>query len=109
VRDALPCRLVSEQGSDPSVQAAREQISAIDGELVALLNRRLELVRELHAYKRARGYAMVDPAREERLLDTLVAGNPGPLSDAELRDLWANLLALLTREAARLLDEAEGR
>jgi chorismate mutase/prephenate dehydratase len=97
---------VSEQGSDPSVQAARERISAIDRELVALLNQRLELVRELHSYKRAQGYPMVDPEREARLLDALVADNPGPLGDAELRELWANLLTLLTREAARLLDEA---
>jgi chorismate mutase len=97
---------VSDQGSDPTVQAARERISAVDHELVSLLNERLVLVRELHAYKRAQGYAMVDPAREQRLLDALVAENPGPLSDAELRDLWAGLLALLTREAARLLDEA---
>jgi len=96
---------VSDQGSDPTVQAARERISAVDRELVSLLNERLVLVRELHAYKRAQGYAMVDPAREQRLLDALVAENPGPLSDAELRDLWAGLLALLTREAARLLDE----
>jgi len=97
---------VSDKGSDPTVQAARERISAVDRELVSLLNERLVLVRELHAYKRAQGYAMVDPAREQRLLDALVAENPGPLSDAELRDLWAGLLALLTREAARLLDEA---
>ena len=97
---------MSDQASDPKVQAARERISAVDGQLVALLNERLGLVRELHAYKRAQGYAMVDPAREQRLLDTLVASNPGPLSDAELRELWAGLLALLTREAARLLDGA---
>ena len=97
---------MSDQGSDPAVQAARERISGVDRELVALLNERLGLVRELHAYKRAQGYAMVDPAREQRLLDELVAENPGPLSDAELRELWAGLLALLTREAARLLDEA---
>jgi chorismate mutase len=97
---------VSDQGSDPAVQAARERISAVDRELVALLNERLGLVRELHAYKRAQGYPMVDPGREQRLLDALVAENPGPLSDAELRALWAGLLALLTREAARLLDEA---
>ena len=97
---------MSDQGSDPTVQAARERISAVDGQLVALLNERLELVRELHAYKRAQGYSMVDPAREQYLLDELVASNPGPLSDAELRDLWAGLLALLTREAARLLDGA---
>ena len=97
---------MSDQGSDPTVQAARERISAVDRELVSLLNERLVLVRDLHAYKRAQGYAMVDPAREQRLLDALVAENPGPLSDAELRALWAGLLALLTREAARLLDEA---
>ena len=96
---------MSDQGSDPAVQAARERISAVDRELVSLLNERLELVRELHAYKRAQGYPMVDPGREQRLLDALVAENPGPLSDAELRELWAGLLALLTREAARLLDE----
>jgi chorismate mutase len=96
---------VSDQGSDPKVQAARERISAVDSELLALLNERLERVRELHAYKRAQGYPMADPAREQQLLDALVATNPGPLSDAELRELWAGLLALLTREAARLLDE----
>jgi chorismate mutase / prephenate dehydratase len=97
---------VSEQGGDPAVQAARERISALDRELVTLLNQRLELVRELHAYKRAQGYPALDPEREERLLDALVATNPGPLADDELRELWASLLALLTREAARLLDEA---
>jgi chorismate mutase len=96
---------VSEQGSDPSVQAARVRISELDAELVALINQRLEAVRELHAYKRAQGYPMVDPEREALLLDRLVASNPGPIDDAELRELWAILLALLTREAARLLDE----
>jgi chorismate mutase len=97
---------VTDQGSDPAVQTARERISAVDRELVSLLNERLALVRDLHAYKRAQGYPMVDPQREARLLDALVATNSGPLSDAELRELWASLLALLTREAARLLDEA---
>lgn len=97
---------MSDQGSDPAVQAARERISAVDRELVALLNERLTLVRDLHAYKRAQGYPMVDPEREARVLDGLVAANPGPLGDAELRMLWAELLLLLTREAARLLDEA---
>ena len=97
---------MSDQGSDPAVQAARQRISAVDRELLELLNERLALVRDLHAYKRAQGYAMVDPAREARVLDELVAANPGPLRDAELRTLWADLLTLLTREAARLLDEA---
>ena len=58
---------MSDQGSDPTVQAARERISAVDRELVSLLNERLVLVRELHAYKRAQGYAMVDPARDDNM------------------------------------------
>ncbi len=98
---------MSEQGSDPTVQAARERISALDAQLAALLNERLEVVRELHAHKRASGYPMVDPEREARLLDRLVAANPGPISDSELRGVWAALLALMTREAARLLDEQQ--
>jgi chorismate mutase len=97
---------VSEQGSDPSVQAARARISALDGELVALVNERLGIVRELHAYKRAQGYPMVDPAREQLLLDRLVAANPGPIGDDALRTLWTALLGVMTPEAARLLDEA---
>ena len=97
---------MSEQGSDPSVQAARARISALDAELVALVNERLEVVRELHAYKRAQGYPMVDPEREQLLLERLVASNPGPLGDDALRQLWTTLLALMTPEAARLLDEA---
>jgi chorismate mutase len=96
---------VSEQGNDPYVQAARARISALDAELVALVNERLELVRELHAYKRAQGYPMVDPERERLLLERLVAANPGPLGDDALRQLWTALLALMTPEAARLLDE----
>jgi chorismate mutase len=95
---------VSEQGSDPSVQAARARISALDAELIALVNERLVLVRELHAYKRSQGYPMVDPERERLLLDHLVASNRGPLSDDALRQIWAGLLALMTTEAARLLD-----
>ena len=62
-------------------------------------------MRELHAYKRAQGYPMVDPEREQLLLDRLVASNPGPLGDDALRQLWTTLLALMTPEAARLLDE----
>ena len=96
---------MSEQGTDPSVHAARERISALDAELVALVNERLAIVRELHAYKRAQGYPMVDPAREQLLLDRLVGANPGPLGDDALRELWTALLAIMTPEAARLLDE----
>ena len=64
-------------------------------------------MRELHAYKRAQGYPMVDPAREQLLLDApRRRRTPARSATTALRELWAALLALMTREAARLLDEA---
>ena len=85
---------------DPAVARLRAQISAIDEELVAVVNRRLEAVRALHAHKRERGYEVHDPAREEEVVRRVAAANGGPISDAGLAELYRVLLPLLTREAA---------
>jgi chorismate mutase len=86
---------------DEDVARLRARITAADAELVAAVNRRLEAVRELHAHKRARGYAVHDPAREEQVLTDVAAANAGPISEEGLRELYRTLLPLLTREAAR--------
>lgn len=96
--------MTSDQGADPAVQALRERIGACDRSILETVNARLDLVRELHALKRERGYPVIDAGREQRLLDSLVAANGGPLSDAALRELFGALIATLTRESARLLD-----
>jgi chorismate mutase/prephenate dehydratase len=90
---------------DPVVAAARERISALDGEILAAVNRRVALVAELHAHKRAQGYPMRDPSRERALIDSLTASNPGPLSAQRLAQLYALLLEICTSEAARLADD----
>jgi len=66
--------------------------------VLAAVNRRLDLVRELRDHKLAQGWEFVDRGREEQLLAAIAAENPGPLSEAGVRALFAELLALTKRE-----------
>lgn len=87
-----------EQTRDPLVAELRAEISAVDRELLAAINQRLEIVRRLHEHKRAHGIPLRDPEREATLLAELRAANGGPLSDAGLADVVEYLLALTRRE-----------
>jgi chorismate mutase len=90
---------------DPVVASYRERISAVDGEILDAVNRRVTLVAELHRHKREQGYPMRDPAREQTLIDKLNTTNNGPLSEQRLADLYRLLLEICTSEAARLADQ----
>ncbi len=88
----------SDPRHDPVVGRLRGQITDLDRAILAAVNERIELVRELKQHKLAHGWDFVDEAREERLLALLAAENPGPLSEAGLRELFGDLLALTKRE-----------
>jgi chorismate mutase/prephenate dehydratase len=88
----------SDPERDPVVRELRDRISAADRALLAAVNDRLGLVRELRAHKLEQGWDFVDQRREERLLDALADENPGPLSEAGLRSLFVDVLALTKRE-----------
>jgi len=83
---------------DPVVGELRELIAETDLAVLTAVNRRLELVRELRDHKLAQGWDFVDRGREERLLDALAAENPGPLSEAGVREVFTGLLELTKRE-----------
>jgi chorismate mutase/prephenate dehydratase len=76
----------------------RVRITAADRELLAAMNRRLELVRELHDFKQAEGIPLRDPEREQQLVVELQAANKGPLSDQGVADLFRHVLDLTRRE-----------
>lgn len=88
----------SDPDHDPVVEELRERITEQDLAVLDAVNRRLQLVGELREHKLAQGWAFVDHGREERLLDALAGENPGPLSEAGLRELFTSLLALTKRE-----------
>jgi chorismate mutase len=80
------------------IDELRAQITSADEEILDAVNRRLELVAKLKAYKAEHGIDFVDPRREEQLLAHLAQVNTGPLSDDGLRELFTALLALVKRE-----------
>jgi chorismate mutase / prephenate dehydratase len=84
--------------SDGTIIKLRDEITAIDRELVALVNRRIETVARLKRHKDEHGIAFVDPAREEGMVAERVSENAGPLSEDGLRGFYAELLALTKRE-----------
>jgi chorismate mutase len=86
---------------DPVVDAARDEIAALDVRLIAILNQRIRKVAELRRYKEQNGIAFVDREREAWLADYLKRVNRGPLSDAGIDELVQFVLALVKREVAR--------
>ena len=84
--------------SDETVRKLRGEITAIDQEIVALVNRRIETVSRLKKHKDEHGIAFVDARREEQIVADRVRENPGPLSEEGLRAFYAELLALTKRE-----------
>jgi chorismate mutase len=80
------------------VAELREEITAIDRELLAALNRRIEIVGRLHAHKREHGIPIRDHGREDEMLRLLDAENAGPLSAAGLAGFYRHVLDLTRRE-----------
>ena len=91
---------MTDEHPDPVIQQLRRQISDNDRQLVDALNRRLELVSRLKAYKESRGLEFVDPEREEWMLRDLLRANRGPLSVEGLRAIYAEVLELTKQEVA---------
>ena len=84
--------------TDETVNKLREEITAIDRELVALVNWRIETVTRLKRHKDQHGIAFVDHDRETQMVADRVRENGGPLSEDGLRSFYAELLALTKRE-----------
>lgn len=83
---------------DQVLRGLRAQIDAIDAEIFAALNRRLDVVARLKRHKDEHGLSFLDADRERHMIDGRVRANTGPLSEEGLRRFYAELLALVKRE-----------
>ena len=83
------------------LERLREEVASVDREIVELVNRRLELVREIRARKEADGVPFIDPSQEERLLARLRELNGGPLSAEGVDRLFREILDLVKQELDR--------
>ncbi len=71
----------------------RKQIDALDEELVALLNRRAEIVVEIGRLKSAGGGPIYAPDREKAVLEKIKRVNKGPLPDRTLAAIYRELMS----------------
>lgn len=75
----------------------REQIDAIDEQLVELFNHRARHVLEIGRYKLAHHIAVYEPRREAAVLANVARCNHGPLPYEELATIYTAILASMRR------------
>ncbi len=78
---------------DPDLPALRQQIDAIDHQLLAMLNRRAELALAVGAIKKREGSVVFRPEREAQVIDGLKAANLGPLQTASVAPIWREIMS----------------
>jgi chorismate mutase/prephenate dehydratase len=71
----------------------REQIDAIDAQLVDLVNARARAAAEIGRIKRSEGRATYVPDRERVVLDKALAANSGPLDDRTILAIYRELMS----------------
>jgi len=70
----------------------RQQINALDQELVNLLNRRQTLAQAIGRIKNRAGQRTLDFQREEEVLAQLMRLNQGPLNHAALKNIFREII-----------------
>ena len=85
---------MSDPVADAVVRQMRDAIIDNDLRLLQAVNRRLELVQRLRAYKESLGMEFVDQTREDWMHRYLQGANRGPLSAVGLTEIYAHLLEL---------------
>lgn len=94
--------------ADPELTNLRQEIAALDRELLGALNRRLDLVRRIAEHKAETGAPAIDAQREAELLADLAAANRGPLSEQGVRTAFSALLDVLKQELRAGRTPADG-
>jgi chorismate mutase len=82
------------------IERWRDEIDAIDAELLDLLNRRVRLALEVGRRKKDAGLPMRDLRRERQILARATNASAGPLGAAAVERLFRAILAE-SRRAAR--------
>ena len=70
----------------------RQEIDALDAELLRLLNQRAEIACEIAAVKVAAGLPAYDPGRELQVLERITAQNGGPFEDESVRAIFHSIV-----------------
>jgi chorismate mutase/prephenate dehydratase len=79
--------------ADPALTPLRDQIDAIDRQLLELLSRRAQLATEVGRLKLTLASPIYRPEREAQVLRSVAALNRGPLSTAALEPIYREIIS----------------
>jgi chorismate mutase / prephenate dehydratase len=89
-------------GETPELRRLRRRIDALDRRIVALLNERAELGRDVGREKASAGRRAVrDAEREREVLLRVTMANAGPMPQADLLVIYRRLIAVTRALEAR--------
>ena len=83
----------SNPGADPELLKLRDQIDAVDQQLLQLLNRRATLASEVGELKKKEGSVVFRPEREAQVISGLKSHNPGPLMSDSVAPIWREIMS----------------
>jgi chorismate mutase/prephenate dehydratase len=84
---------MAEPNVNPQLLALRDQIDAVDRELLSLLNRRAGLAQQVGELKKKEGSVVFRPEREAQVIDGLKGRNPGPLKTESVAPIWREIMS----------------
>ena len=91
--DSTPPKPPVDAATNPALLALRQRIDALDRELLAVLNRRMQVVVEVGELKKSEGSPVFRPEREAQVIDGLKAINTGPLMNESVAPIWREIMA----------------
>ncbi len=82
-----------EQALSADLAPLRNQIDAVDRELLALLNRRAQLALDVGEVKKKYGAPVFRPERELQVIRKVQGANPGPLLGESVASIWREVMS----------------
>ncbi|MBY0526166.1 MAG: prephenate dehydratase [Gemmataceae bacterium] len=76
-----------------SLKAFRSQIDKLDLQILKLVNERAGLAAEIGRVKSDEGSSVFSPAREEEVMENVLAANKGPLDSGTLRAIYREIMS----------------
>ena len=73
----------------------REKIDQLDEQLVRLINERARAARAIGELKRDSELPVYEPQREQQVFEHVRAVNSGPLTDAEIVDVYQRIMDVM--------------
>jgi chorismate mutase/prephenate dehydratase len=104
----------AESSSSPATERAasakdlksyRSQIDKLDQQILELANKRASLASQIVKVKTENGESIFSPAREEEVIQNVLKGNEGPLTEPTIRAIYRELISG-TRALQRVLKVA---